>query len=177
MLVVSFEQCKGLDCPQCNPTQNVDTQAPMTPNDASLAEWEKELAEEVIKRAAFAKKPGNREREAMFRALIAVEKAMAELPKGHGQVAGFLQGRSYAGGTHGGSNALADYLNQKVRDQLRWSASLGEDPPKVTVFAESNGTIIESGRYMFALDPAPWQEMFMLRLRQGDFPELIEGGL
>jgi len=171
VLVAVIKPCLGEECPQCHPQDAKDTQTHVD-EAVSLHEWEKELAEEAVKRAATGKKPGNREREAIFRALCVVEKALSELPTGHAQVAGFLQGRGHVGGVKGGDNALQEYLQHRVNNELAWNMAhaAGHD---VKVFAESGGTIVESGRYMVCIDPEPWQEMFLLRLRQGDFPELL----
>lgn len=138
---------------------------------ASLKAWTQEL-ENVPPKAK--KEPGNREREAIFQALVSVEKALDRLPEGHGQVAGYLQAFDVKGGKSGEDNALAQWLGQQVLAATELvDSALYREIAKVHVWVEVNGIILETPKYQVAIDPMPWQEMFMLRLRQGDFKELL----
>lgn len=119
-------------------------------------------------------KPGNTEREMVFRVVAAVEKFLAELPPTHAQVAGFLQAKGYIGDTSADHNALANYLADKVGQHIEFTEPmLARNLHKVKIWVESNGTIIESPAYQVALNPMPWQTWFVERLRAGDFNALV----
>lgn len=200
MLVLEFIPCIGADCPDCQTETQVseaqkiagmsaaDVNASMKAWEAqqkvaataeqvneSLAEWEKEIQGVAQARAETVPKPGNREREATYRALIITEWALNELPGSHAQVAGYLQAYGKRGGVRGDDNVLAAWLKAQVIYNLdrEGSYALAEEMGKVNILVEVNGIIIESPKYQVAIDPMPWQEMFMLRLRQGDFKELL----
>ena len=110
---------------------------------------------------------GNKEREKVFRVVTALEKAIAELPQGHAQVAGFLMAKGFKGDTTPDGNALALYLADAVRQRLLKEApDIALTLPHVNIWVEANGTIVESPRYQVALDPQPWQDMFINLLRK-----------
>lgn len=119
--------------------------------------------------------PGRTERETVFRVVVAVEKALALLPDGNAQVAGFLQAKGCVGDTTAEHNALAVYLAQTAGESVAASEPmLVRWLPEVTIWVECNGTIIESPAYQVALEPQQWQDIFMHRLRAGSFPALVK---
>lgn len=126
----------------------------------------------VVPKAPKVKKPGNREREAVFRVLIAAEKALKKLPQPIGRIAGFLQGAGYAGDRTAQGNALAKYLRD-ARFAYYTEGALWQEMDKVNILVEANGIIVESARYQVSIDPPDWLESFIMFLRSGDYRELL----
>lgn len=179
MLLFEITPCNGQDC---NTQEAAQTEPKADPHAAgevdkpyvqAMKEWEREIVAEAEKLAVKPNKPGKRERETVFRTVTILEKELAKLPKAQAQVAGYLMAHGVKGDTSAERNALAVYLRDKVREHLSWEIAFRDPFQDVKLWFEVNGTIIESPTYQMALNPEPWQEMFMLRLRQGDFPELL----
>lgn len=119
-----------------------------------------------------AKPKGNRQRESVFRVVIAVEKALKSLPKSAARVAGYLQGQGFVGRTRSDDNALAVYLKNGIN--AYWTeGNLWEGMKKVNVLVDANAIIVENEEYQVILTPPGWLDTFVVMLRTNEYPELL----
>lgn len=116
---------------------------------------------------------GNIQREAAFRLLVGVEKALAKLPQDALKVAGFLYGKGYAGTVSGRSNALSKYLRDECAQQ-ETSECLSKEMSEAVIGIDSMGWLyVTNTKYRMRVKAPEWMKEFALGLATYTYPELL----
>lgn len=112
------------------------------------------------------------EREALIRAIHAVEAAARRLPKSRASIAGFLFGNGIKGNDTPTANPLANYYRQAIADMLNSASGPAFDLKDMTVTVQGSGTSVETPRFLLSIAPVTSQADFLEGHRLGRYREL-----
>lgn len=112
------------------------------------------------------------EREALIRAIHAVEAAARRLPKARNSIAGFLFGNAIKGNDTPGGNPLANYYRQAIADMLNNPSGPAFDLADLKLTVQGSGTTLETPRFLLSIDPTPGTADFLESHRLGRYREL-----
>lgn len=112
------------------------------------------------------------EREALIRAIHAVEAAARRLPKTRNSIAGFLFGNNIKGNDTPTDNPLANYYRQAVADMLNNPSGPAFELKDLVIRVQGSGTSLETPRFLLSIDPTPGSSDFLESHRLGRYREL-----
>jgi hypothetical protein len=140
----------------------------------------KEVKEQEAKRKAAvaadndkAAKKRVRDRDMVTRALVAVEAALATLPKDASGIAGYLQALWQKGGTASDDSALAGWLTYKAVDGAGVSGGYVE-AKRVKVTADPDAIIIDLDPFAIVIETPAHVATFINHNRDGMYPDLVK---